>query len=138
MLFPTQPVEKVQIAQEVQSLCGRCRGPENIRRDLASWATRYAAGEPSTETSDSLKSAIGALLLLSFANSAFRVASLNRGYPPERDIEIEDLGGAFPALFLASALVVTQEDPALRKELDDYVWRENDRLASQIMIRLPC
>lgn len=137
MLFQTQSFETAQIAQEVTALCKRSRGPAIIRRDLAAWASRFGAADPSSATVDALKFAIGALLVLSFANSAYRVSSVNRGYPPKRDVEVEDLGGAFPALYLASALVETAEDQGLRAELERFIWSENDRIASQIMARLP-
>ena len=118
------PMAPAEFAREIRGLCARSRGPAEIKSKLREWAAAWEAGDPTSFTTPRIEDALSALIIISLANTAFQIGPFARTYPPRRDVELIDLGGAFPALFLVSAIVTSVEDANRRSVLDAYARAE--------------
>lgn len=118
------PTTRTTLTCEIQQLCRLSRGPDAVKSRLTEWAKEFEVGNPMAFSDHRLKDALAALVVLWLANSGIRLGAWGRGYPPKREVELVDLGGAFPAYHLSAVILSYVDDLERRASLERHVMQE--------------
>lgn len=121
------------IAPEVRRLLRTCRGPGTMKARLCAWADLIDRESAEAWRSPALNAAGEALVVLSFASAAFRLAPEPCDRGGNAEILAADLGGYLAAVELIKLIIATAPaGPTVRASLVNHVSDVFDRLTDQL------